>query len=627
MPVSDRLRDYDEEVSLFQRRALVAAVGIALLVAALLARLVYLQGVAGDHYTTLSKDNRVRIEAIAPTRGLIRDRDGRVLASNQATFALALVPERVDDLDATLARLEPLIDFDARDVERLRGAWQRARPFEEVPLRVQLSQREVARFEAHRHRFAGVEIVAGLSRHYPYGRTGVHALGYVGRLNEAELERVDASAYRATNHIGKRGVEQAYESRLHGEPGVRRVEINAQGRTLRVLDKEAPVRGDDLRITLDMRFQRLAERLLEPRDAAAVALDPRNGAILALASTPRFDPNQFVNGISDSRYAALRESPHRPLFNRTIQGHYPPGSTIKPFVALAGLDTDARSRDSEVDCKGYYQLDGSGRRYRDWKAHGEVDLAGAITESCDVMFYDLAVDLGIDSMSSFLRKFGFGRATGVDIPGERSGLVPDREWKRRSRGKPWYPGETPIHGIGQGFLNVTPMQLASATAMLANRGEPVRPRLLMPDEGGGDADQPDPGTPAVDPLTLERGSDWDYVIDAMVGVTQGERGTARSIGFKSPYTIAGKTGTAQVFGLGQDEEYDADAIAAHLRDHALFIAFAPADAPRVAVAVVVENGGSGSSAAAPVARKLIDFWLDERGVTAGASAEADDGDA
>jgi len=624
MPVSDRLRDYDEEASLFRRRALVAAAGIGLIVAALLGRLVYLQAIAGEHYTTLSKDNRVRIEAIAPTRGLIRDRDGRLLAANEASFALALVPERVDDLDETLTRLEPLIDFDARDVERLRAAWRRARPFEEVPLRVQLSQREVARFEAHRHRFRGVEIVAGLSRHYPYGRTGVHALGYVGRLTEAELERVDASAYRATNHIGKRGVEQAYESRLHGEPGVRRVEINAQGRTLRVLDEEAPVPGEDIRLTLDLRFQRLAERLLEPRDAAAVALDPRNGAVLALASTPRFDPNQFVNGISDARYAALRDSRHRPLFNRVIQGTYPPGSTIKPFVALAGLETDAHHRNDEIDCKGYYQLDGSGRRYRDWKRHGEIDLAGAITESCDVMFYDLAVELGIDSMAGFLREFGFGQRSGIDIPGESGGLVPDREWKRRNRGKPWYPGETPIHGIGQGFLGVTPVQLATATAMLANRGEPVRPHLLSRAPGAGETGAAD--APPVDALALERPEDWDYVIDAMVGVTQGERGTARSIGFKSPHTIAGKTGTAQVFGLGQDEEYDADAIAAHLRDHALFIAFAPADAPRIAVAVVIENGGSGSSAAAPVARKLIDFWLDEGGA-ADSPAGTGNGDA
>jgi penicillin-binding protein 2 len=626
MPVSDRLRDYDQEANLFRRRALVAAVGIAVLLAGLLARLIYLQGVAHEHYTTLSEDNRVRIEAIPPTRGLIRDRDGRLLAANRPSFELALVPERVDDLDDTLARLEPLIAFDERDVERLRSAWARARPFEEVPLRFQLSEAEVARFEANRHRFQGVDIVAGLRRYYPYGRTGVHALGYVGRLNERELQRVDTSAYRATSHIGKRGIEQAYEAMLHGEPGVRRVEINAQGRTVRVLERQAPARGRDVEITIDWAFQRLAERLLEPDDAAAVALDPRDGQVLALASTPRFDPNQFVNGISDARYGELRDSPHRPLFNRTIQGRYPPGSTIKPFVALNGLEADARERDDAIDCEGYYRLDGTGRRYRDWKAHGEIDLADAITQSCDVMFYDLAVELGIDRMAGFLRQLGFGQRTGIDIPGERAGLVPDRAWKRRNRGEPWYRGETPIHGIGQGFLNVTPLQLASATAMLANRGEPVRPHLVRPrdaereDQARADGDAGG-AAPAVEPLELQRATDWAFVIDAMVGVTEGDNGTARAVGFNSPHTIAGKTGTAQVFGLGQDEEYDADEIAAHLRDHALFIAFAPAEQPRIAVAVLVENGGSGSSTAAPIARKLIDAWLGQE------QFGGDDGDA
>lgn len=622
----DRLRDHEREARLFRGRAVAAGVVAALVVVVLLARLLQLQYLSHEHYTTLSNDNRVRIEAIPPTRGLIHDRNGTVLAENLPSFSLELVPERVDDLDATLERLRPLIAFDEPDVERLRRAWRRARPFEGVPLRFRLTSEEVARFSVQRHRFPGVDIVAGLTRHYPYAQTGVHALGYVGRIDDDDLDRLDESAYRATSHVGKVGVEYAFEPVLHGEPGLRRAEINAQGRTLRVLQEQAPEPGDDIHLTLDLGLQRTAERLLADRNGAVVALDPRNGEVLALASTPTFDPNQFVNGIGGDTYAALRDSPRRPLFNRAIRGQYPPGSTIKPFVALNGLEADVRERDHSIDCRGYYRLEGRGRRYRDWKAHGEVDLSAAITESCDVMFYDLALDLGMEQLSSFLRRFGLGRRTGIDIPGEHPGLVPDPQWKRRERGESWYRGETLIHGIGQGYLNATPVQLAAAAAMLANRGEPVRPHLLRrtpaPDEA-----VPEQPEPAVPPLELSLSSDWEFVIDAMVGVTQGERGTARAIGWRSPHTIAGKTGTAQVFGLAQDEEYDEETIAAELRDHALFIAFAPAQAPEIAVAVVVEHGGSGSSAAAPVAQKLIDAWLGPEPLPGDTQEDDGDGDA
>ncbi len=642
MAGSDRLRDYEQEVALFRRRALVAAAGAVLVVAVLGARLFHLQYLSHDHYTTLSNDNRVRIEAVAPTRGLIRDRDGRILAENLPSFTLTLVPERVDDLDATLERLRGLVDFTPADVQRLRAVWRRARPFEGVPLRFQLQSDEVSRLSVNRHRFPGVEIEAGLTRHYPWGRTAVHALGYVGRIDERDLQRLDEGEYRATQHVGKNGIEYAYEPTLHGEPGLRRVEVNVQGRVLRVLDEQAPVPGRDIRLSLDLGLQRAAERLLGPEDGAVVALDPRNGAVLALASSPQFDPNQFVNGIGQQAYAALRDSPHRPLFNRATRGQYPPGSTIKPFIALNGLEADARRRDEPIRCRGYYTLEGRSHRYRDWKAHGEVDLGEAITQSCDVMFYDLALQLGITELASFLRGFGLGQPTGIDIPGERGGLVPDPDWKRRTRGEPWYTGETLIHGIGQGFLQATPVQLAAAAAQVANRGRPVLPQLVLgpasdgarggpgaapdaPDahangEGGeqaGDAAKAPSAVsgaeaPVVEPLDLSVASDWEYVIDAMVDVTEGENGTARAIGWKSANTIAGKTGTAQVFSIAQGEHYDEGAIAKELRDHALFIAFAPADAPRIAVAVVVENGGSGSGTAAPIAQQLIDRWLAEQ---------------
>lgn len=603
----DRLRNYEYEAQLFRRRAAVAAFLVVAVLLTIGARLVQLQYVGFDHFSTLSNDNRVRLQAVAPTRGLIRDRDGRILAENLPSFSLQLVPERVENLEATLDALREVVAFDAQDVERVREAWGRARPFEGVPLRFRLTREEVARISVNRHRFPGVDIVAGLTRHYPHGPLAAHALGYVGRIDEDDLQRLDPSAYRATSHTGKLGVEYHYESLLHGQPGVRQVEINAQGRVLRVLDEQPPVPGEDILLSLDLELQRRAEELLGERDGAAVVLDPRNGRVLALASTPSFDPNLFVNGIGRDRYAALRDSPHRPLFNRALRGQYPPGSTIKPMLALNGLETGARERGETIHCRGYYRLNGSGRRYRDWKVHGEVDLAASITESCDVMYYDLALRLGMGTMAEFLRRFGLGRETGIDLPGERSGLIPDAEWKRRTLGEPWYTGETLIHGIGQGYMQTTPLQLATVTAMIGNRGRPVRPHLLLRRAG---AETPaEPPEPVVEPLELTHPADWEYVIDAMVGVTRGERGTARSIGWKSPHVIAGKTGTAQVFSVAQGETYDAETIAPNLRDHALFLAFAPADAPEVAVAVVVEHGGSGSAAAAPIAQQLIDAWL------------------
>ncbi len=635
MAGSDRLRDYERETGLYRRRAAVAGLGALVVVLVLIGRLFHLQYLSHQHYATLSNDNRVRIEAIPPTRGLIHDRDGRVLAENLPSFTLELVPERVEDLDATLERLRPFVDFDTTDVERLRRAWRRARPFEGVPLRFQLSREAVARLSVNRHRFPGVDIVASLTRHYPWGRTGVHALGYVGRLDERDLKRLDPRSYRATSHVGKNGIEYAYEEVLHGDPGVRQVEVNVEGRVLRVLDEEAPVPGEDIQLTLDLGLQRYAERQLGPDDGAVVAMDPRDGAVLALASSPGFDPNLFVNGIGRETYGALRDSPSRPLFNRAIRGQYPPGSTIKPIIALNGLERKSRDRDETIHCRGYYTLEGRSRRYRDWKAHGEVDLGDAISQSCDVMFYDLAMDLGMTEMAGFLRKFGLGQPTGIDLPGERDGLIPDPEWKRRTRGEPWYSGETVIHGIGQGYMQVTPLQLATATAQIANRGRPVRPHLLAetgPTEARTDTEDEVPQDanavvararePAVEPVELSVDTDWDFVIDSMVDVTSGERGTARAIGFQTPHTIAGKTGTAQVFSIAQGEEYDEESTAKHLRDHALFIAFAPAKAPRIAVAVLIENGGSGSAAAAPVARRVIDRWLEDHPPPA---PEADDG--
>ena len=610
MGLSDRLRDYESEQRVFQTRALVAGVIVSLLLVVVMARLVVLQYIDHGHYTTLSDDNRVRLHAVPPTRGLIRDREGRILAQNLPSYTLELVPERVSDVEATIAGLRELIEIDDRDVERLRSRWRRARPFEGLPLRFRLSQDEVARLSVNLHRFPGVDIVAGLTRHYPHGETGAHAIGYVGRIDTADLRRLDNNRYRGTNHVGKVGAEYQYESVLHGEPGFRQVEVNVRGRVLRVLDEQAPKPGRDIYLTLDLELQKVAEKALEEQAGAVVALDPNTGDILALASQPSFDPNLFAHGIGREVYESLQTSPRRPLFNRALRGEYAPGSTVKPLLALHALENDVRPREETIHCRGYYQLPGGTRRYGDWKRHGHLDLAQSIEQSCNVMFYDLAYEVGIENVASAYRAFGLGARTGVDLPGERTGLVPDPDWKRAALGEPWYRGETIIHGIGQGFMTVTPMQLASVAAIFANRGQPVRPRIYR--------DTVDDGPPPIraelpdlTPINSVADDDWEYIVDAMVDVTRGEQGTARSMRWRSPNVIAGKTGTSQVYSrpAGTDAVEHEEQIY-HLRNHGLFIAFAPPENPRIAIGVIVEHGGGGASAAAPVAQAVIDDWLE-----------------
>lgn len=611
MAHSDRLRDHEAEQRIFQSRALLAGVIVAVLFAGVLTRLVFLQYIDHGHYSTLSDDNRIRLQAIPPTRGLIRDREGRILAENLPSYSLQLVPERVDDLEATIERLGALIELDARDIERVREKWHYARPFEGVPLRLRLSPGEVARLSVDLHRFPGADVVAGLTRHYPHGETASHVIGYVGRLAQADLERLDAARYRGTNHVGKVGAEFQYEDLLHGEPGVRQVEVNVRGRVLRVIDEQAPTPGRDLHLTLDLDLQRVAEEALGEQAGAAVALDPATGEVLALASTPGFDPNLFAQGISSKVYRALREAPRRPLFNRALRGQYAPGSTVKPIVALHALEHEIRDPDETIHCRGYYRLPGGTRRYGDWKVHGHLDLGEAITQSCNVMFYELARQIGIDDLARTYRAFGLGSRSGIDLPGERTGLVPDEAWKRSNYGEPWYRGETIIHGIGQGFMTVTPVQLANTAAMLANRGDPVRPHVFL----RSDDDGPSPvraELAELEAFEMSDESDWEYVIDAMVGVTRGEQGTARSLRWRSPNVIAGKTGTAQVYSrpTGAEAVEHEDRLY-ELRNHGLFIGFAPPHRPRIAVGVLVEHGGGGSAVAAPVAQQVIDAWLEK----------------
>ena len=474
-----------------------------------------------------------------------------------------------------------------------------------------MSDEEVARFSVNRHRFPGVDITAGLSRHYPHGSLAVHALGYVGRIDEQALKYLDPSNYRGTTHVGKTGVEKTHEDLLHGKVGFQQVETTAQGRVLRVLKRTAPVPGRNLYLTLDSNLQRAAEAAFGDYTGSAIVMDPNNGDILALVSLPTYDPNPFVNGIEVADYAALRDDGLEPLFNRALRGQYPPGSTIKPFMALAGLEQGLTSAHSSTYCPGFYSLPGNTRKYRDWKrtGHGTVDLGTAITQSCDVYFYDLALSMGIEGIHDYLKHFGFGHPTGIDINGEKSGVLPSPQWKRRDRNEPWFPGETIITGIGQGFFLVTPLQLAGATAALAMRGQFMRPRVIQAEQqANSSALLPNPPR-VVENISIKDHRNWDAVISAMVDVVHSARGTARGIDVKDTYRIAGKTGTAQVYGLREEEEYDAEAIARELRDHALFIAFAPAEKPQIAVAVIVEHGGGGGSVAAPIARILMDAYF------------------
>jgi penicillin-binding protein 2 len=605
------LKDHFHESRLIMQRAIVLLTIGGILCLVLFTRLVFLQVIAHDHYTTLSEDNRVKLQPIPPNRGLIYDRNGILLAENLPSYRLEITPEQIDDMPATLDALSRIIDI--RDVDRTRFEQLRARKpsFESIPLLFNLSDEEVARFSVNRHLFPGVEISAGLARHYPQGTLAAHAIGYVGRIDEQALKELDTSNYRGTTHIGKIGIEKTYEALLHGKVGLQQVETTAQGRVLRVLNREAPESGRNLYLTIDSRVQRAAEQAFGDYTGSAVAIDPRNGDVLAFVSQPGYDPNLFVNGIDYATYSALKDNDRQPLFNRALRGQYPPGSTIKPFMGLAGLELGVTNAHSTTWCPGYYTLAGNDRKYRDWKhtGHGTVDLHMAIMQSCDVYFYDLALSMGIDNMDAFLSHFGFGRATGIDIIGELSGLLPSREWKRRRFDQSWFPGETIITGIGQGFFLVTPVQLAVATATLANGGHVMQPNIVYAEQSANSsALEPHPAR-VLETITVGQQEHWNDVVTAMTDVVHGARGTARTIGADSKYRIAGKTGTAQVFGLKQEEKYDARKIDEKLRDHALFIAFAPVEAPRIAVAVIIENGGGGGAVAAPVARKILDAYL------------------
>ncbi|RDB44423.1 penicillin-binding protein 2 [Halomonas sp. DQ26W] len=605
----DTLKNPQQELRIFRVRSLLAALLIVALTGLLMGRLVYLQVVQHEVYSTRSEKNRVRVEPLPPTRGLIQDRNGVLLAENRPTYNLTLIRERVEDLDGTLDRLEALLELSVEEADafRLRSR-QRQRPFQPALLMSDLDEAQIARLAVNRHLLPGIEVEAQLLRYYPDANITAHALGYVGRINADELKTLDLGRYAGTHFIGKTGVERFYEDLLHGQAGLRKVETNARGRVLRELGRTDPVPGHDLTLTLDMPLQTLAYELLDGRRGSIVAIAPGTGEILAMVSAPGFDSNQFVTGIDFAAYRALQEDLDLPLFNRAIRGQYPPGSTIKPFLAMAGLAEGVITPERAINDPGFYQLPNDSRRYRNWLrwGHGRVDMERSIAVSNNTYYYSLAHDLGIDRIHDQMSAFGFGQRVGHDVFGESAALMPSRDWKRGRFGQPWYPGETLSVGIGQGYWQVTPLQLATATAVLANRGEWVKPRLASRiGEEVVALDLPD--TPPF--LEIDNDYWWDKIFSGMEKVMTGHEGTARRTGVGLEYRMGGKSGTAQVFSLGQDQRYNAEELAERLRDHALFMAFAPLEDPQIAVSVIVENAGGGSTHAAHLARAMTDAWL------------------
>ncbi|WP_225771558.1 penicillin-binding protein 2 [Pseudomonas sp. Marseille-Q5115] len=602
-----RLKDHEKDARLVRGRVVVGAIAVVVLIAVLVARLYFLQVVQYEYHSTLSENNRVHVQPIPPSRGLIYDRNGVIIANNRPSFNLSVTRERAGDWEGILDLIVEVLELTPEDrtlfEKRMR---QGRRPFEPVPVMQELTEEQIARIAVNQFRLPGVEVVAQLTRHYPQGAHFAHSVGYMGRINEKELKVLDPVNYSGTHQIGKTGIERFYEPELHGQVGYEEVETNARGRVLRVLKRTDPVPGKDIVLTLDIQLQEAAEAALGGRRGAIVALDPSNGEVLAMVSQPSFDPNLFVTGIPFKTYAELRDSIDRPLFNRVLRGLYPPGSTIKPAVAIAGLDSGVITPSSRVFDPGYYTLPNYDHKYRNWNRSGDgfVDLDTAIMRSNDTYFYDLAHKLGIDRLGDYLSRFGIGQKVSLDMFEESPGLMPSREWKRITRRQAWFPGETLILGIGQGYMQATPLQLAQATALIANKGRWNRPHLARTIEN-----QPPKDPSPMPDIVLRDPSDWARVTHGMEQVMQGARGTARKAAIGSVYRIAGKSGTAQVVAIRQGERYDRNKLQERHRDHALFVGFAPADNPKIVVAVMVENGESGSGVAAPVVRQVMDAWL------------------
>lgn len=587
----DEQRQFAFRVAVLSSVLFIAMLGVA-------GRYFYLQVIHHQDYVTDSENNRIRVLPIAPARGLIKDRKGRILADNRPAFKLQMIPELVKDLDAQLIALAEVIHFTANDASRLKKVLSNYHSFDAVPVKLKLSEQDVAQFSVQQYRFPGFEVAAYQSRYYPYADLFAHVIGYVGQLDVKDLKRLDKSRYKATSHTGKVGLEWSEEKNLQGYPGLRKVETNVQGRIVNVIERQAAIAGKDEILTLDLLLQRASQKALGDVPGAVVVIDLKSQGVLSLVSNPSYDPNMFVRGLSNKEYKQLIEAAGKPLFDRALKGQYEPGSTVKPFMGIIGLEDGVVDVNEKMDSIGYYQLPDVSRKYRDWRkgGHGRINLVGAIEQSVNTYFYETANRLGIDRMDAGLEQFGFGIKTGIELPGERLGIRPSKVWKMQELKQGWYPGEVIIAGIGQGFFVTTPIQLARAVSILALRGQNVRPHILK--------DSP----PAKGMAYSAREEHWKAVEKGMYAVVNGSRGTARAVGKGLDFKVAGKTGTAQVYGLADEEEQRVDKLAPGLRNHALFIAYAPAEKPEVVVTVVVEHGGSGSGVAAPVAKKVLQAW-------------------
>ncbi|HTD74268.1 MAG TPA: penicillin-binding protein 2 [Steroidobacteraceae bacterium] len=619
-----RIKNYFAENRLFTIRSIVAGIFAAVLLLAVAGRLFYLQVVKFDYYHGLSQGNSIRTEPIPPSRGLILDRHGVVLADNMPAFNIELTREQVGDakaIDATLAQLVSIGLLRSDETSNIRRTILLHKVYESVPIKLSLNEEEMARFAVHRYQFSGVDIRARLARHYPLREMGVHAIGYVSAINEQDLKLIDSAEYAGTSLIGKLGVEGAYEQQLHGKPGFREIEVNAAGRPVdkqggyaSELHTRPPVAGEDLILGMDVKVQRIAEEALVGKRGSVVALDPKTGDIIALASTPGFDPNDFVRGLSVAQYAALSNNIDVPLLNRALRGAYPPGSTVKPLYALAAQHYGILTPEHVEYCPGYFTLPGSSNKYRDDKVHGSLDMRHAISESCDVYFYRLADKMGIDRMHAFMSAFGYGELTGIDIPGEKPGLYASPEWKRRvfkrKADQVWFPGESISMGIGQGPITVTPLQQAHFASEIAERGKKIAlPRLVSAIRAPGSVTVVPRNPGFGKPIDLGTEDQWNVIYDGMVGAVTQPGATAYLAFRGAGYKLAGKTGTAQVVTVKQTESTKHQDADVRKREHAWFIAFAPVDDPKIAISVLVENGGFGGSTAGPIARKVIDSYL------------------
>ncbi|MGL9733895.1 MAG: peptidoglycan DD-transpeptidase MrdA [Symbiopectobacterium sp.] len=605
-------RDYSAESALFVRRALVAFIGILLLSGVLATNLYHLQVVRVDDYRTRSNANRIKLVPIAPSRGIIYDRNGIPLALNRTIYQLELVPGKVDNLQDTLAALKPTVNLTDNDLENFEKERKRSHRFTSIPVKTALSDVDVARFAVNQYRFPGVEVKSYQRRYYPYGSALTHVLGYVSKINDKDVERLSKEEkiadYAATRDIGKLGIERYYEDILHGKPGYEEVEVNNRGRVIRQLHEQPPQAGHDIYLTIDLNLQIYVEKLLEGSRAAVVIIDPRDGGLRALVSTPSYDPNLFVDGISSKDYRALLNDPNKPLFNRATQGLYPPASTVKPYIAVSALSANVITPSTSLFDPGWWQLPGSEKRFRDWKkwGHGRLNVTKSLEESADTFFYQVAYDMGIDRLAEWMNKFGYGEYTGIDLAEEHSGNMPTREWKQKRFKRPWYQGDTIPVGIGQGYWIATPIQMAKALTTLINDGNVKTPHLLYSIRNSG-------AIVSYRQQEVSRLSDvcasyWEIAKDGMYGVANRKNGTTHKFFADAPYKIATKTGTAQVFSLKENETYNAHKIAEHLRDHKLLTAFTPYNNPKIAISIVLENGGAGPAISALV-RQMLDHIM------------------